>query len=70
MVPMHPALVAMTSDARVAELRRPAGSLSRLPRRRRVAAPAPARVRRATGWFLVRVGLRLVLPRPTTMPAR
>ncbi len=65
MHPMHPAMVEASARSRVAELqgRRPAPR-RRLPRRERSRS-----VRRAIGWFLVNLGMRLALPQPTLRPA-
>jgi len=79
MFPMHPALVEMAIEARAVELRHPGARASWVPRRRPAGAAGHAgaremarsgRVRQAMGWFLVRVGLRLVLPRAAVLPAR
>ncbi len=59
MYPMHPHISRALNQSRIHDLH----DLSR-PRRRR---PSPAR--QATGWFLVRMGLRLALPAPRLMPA-
>jgi hypothetical protein len=57
---MHPAMVEASARLRVAELRglRPAPRTSWPPWRRF------SSVRRAIGWFLVNLGMRLALPQP------
>ena len=77
MTPMNPAMVEMVARARVVEMRQAAAKRSPSGRRlhadgaRRTRRPAarsvsirPAAPRRAVGWFLISVGLRLALPRP------
>jgi hypothetical protein len=77
MTPMNPAMMEMVARARVVEMREAAAKRSRGPRRldadraRRTRVPAqrtvsirPVAPRRAIGWFLISVGLRLALPRP------
>jgi hypothetical protein len=77
MTPMNPAMVEMAAQARVVEMRRAAAKRSPdagrhdAERARRTRAPAegtvsirPAAPRRAIGWFLISVGMRLALPRP------
>ena len=77
MIPMNPAMVEMVAQARVVEMRQAAARRSPGARRleadraRRTRTPAektismrPAAPRRAIGWFLISVGLRLALPRP------
>jgi hypothetical protein len=80
MTPMNPAMVEMVARARVAEMRLAAAGRSRAPwwrdtghsrqlrppAARRTVSIRPATPRRAIGWFLVSVGLRLALPRPVT----
>jgi hypothetical protein len=64
-VPQHPVLYEILARDRVAELRRTAqiGAL----RRRRAGRPQVVRsARKATGWFLVDVGLRLASPSDVT----
>jgi hypothetical protein len=55
----NPALVRAMARDRVVELQQAAGPAPRGRRARR----APSTIRRATGWLLVDVGLRLALPR-------
>jgi hypothetical protein len=65
MQPLHPAMVEASARARVAELQ-----ACRPPLRLRLPSRARSRsVRRAIGWFLVNLGLRLALPQPTVHPA-
>jgi hypothetical protein len=61
---MHPAMAEAIARAHLVEARRP-----------RMAGPSPERhaprgrsVRRATGWFLVNLGLRLAVPRRPLAP--
>ena len=77
MTPMSPALTEMVARPRVTEMRQTATRRSHGTRwpeshgaRRTPTPPAatrwagPARSRRAIGWLLISVGLRLALPRP------
>lgn len=61
----HPALAGALAKDRVAELRRSAEAAARVERKpRRPNVIAAARLR--TGWLLVDMGLRLVMPRAGT----
>lgn len=77
MTPMSPAMMEMVAQARVTEMRQAAAKRSPGARRpvaksaRRNRAPAEKTMsirlgapRRAIGWYLISVGLRLALPRP------
>ncbi len=64
MHPMHPAMVEASARARMAELQGCRPAPGRLPRRR-----GSRSVRRAIGWFLVNLGMRLVVPQTTLRPA-
>jgi hypothetical protein len=74
---MNPALTEMVAHTRMADMRQAAVTRSDAPRRAATACPArtssspvwratgsPAAARRAIGWFLVGVGLRLAVSRP------
>jgi hypothetical protein len=82
LVSMNPALTEMMAQTRMADMRRaaptrltsrrvasanPAGA-NLLPELRLTARPAAAR--RAIGWFLVGVGLRLAVSQPRSASAR
>jgi hypothetical protein len=67
---MHPTMMEMMAHSKMADTQRAAqrGSVARTRAggSSRMARPGPARpvaVRRAIGWFLVSVGLRLAVPR-------
>jgi len=62
MYSMNPGLAGALVDDHVAELRRSAAS--RAPR---ADGPGRCSLRRKTGWFLVSLGLRLVLPRHSVL---
>jgi hypothetical protein len=76
LISMNPAMMERVAQARMAEMRRvvtprsggtgrPAmASAAPGPGWREAGAGHPVAVRRAIGWFLVRVGLRLALSRP------
>jgi hypothetical protein len=77
MTPMNPAMVEMVARARVGEMRQVAAKRSSGVRElntvhaRRVRLPTgrtrsirPAAPRRAIGYFLINLGLRLALPMP------
>jgi hypothetical protein len=83
LVAMNPVVAEMMAHTRMADLQRAAAAPSALSRRgtavgavrtgRPTAQLGAARseaVRRAIGWFLVSVGLRLALPRPRPASAR
>lgn len=60
MYPLHPHIASAFNQSHIEDLRRrPAARASRR-------APGPAR--QATGWFLVRVGMRLAVPAPRLIP--
>jgi hypothetical protein len=76
---MNPTLMEMVAQARVTEMRQAgsarcgrawegAGGMPAEGRAR--AVPARPAARRAIGWFLVRLGLRLALSRPFAASAR
>jgi hypothetical protein len=80
---MNPALTEMVAHTRMADMQRAAVSRSVLSQRgvivRRVAKSAsplprsvarPTAARRAVGWFLVGVGLRLAVARPRPAATR
>jgi hypothetical protein len=76
----NPALTEMVANDRIAELRRvgaPRSSCARRSALTEIGASSRSNRRdhlagsqRAIGWFLVSVGLRLVVPRTRTGPAR
>jgi hypothetical protein len=59
---VHPSLAQTMIDARVAELHRTAQHSRSRRRADPEGTPEVRRVRRATGWFLVDLGLRLAVP--------
>jgi hypothetical protein len=81
MTPMNPAMVEMVARARVSEMRHTAarrshggprhdaGHIGRAAKTRvsavRTRSIRPQAPRRAIGYFLINLGLRLVLPLPT-----
>jgi hypothetical protein len=65
MYSMNPGLAGALADDRVAELRRSAAS--RAPR---AGGSGLRSLRRTAGWFLVSLGLHLVLPRRSVRPRR
>jgi hypothetical protein len=80
---MNPATMERVVQTRIIEMRRAAAKRpfgGRRPVARRTAGTRrplaqsgvafPAAPRRAVGWFLVRVGLRLALPRPRSASAQ
>jgi hypothetical protein len=80
-VAMNPVVAEMVAHTRMADLQRAAEAPSAFSRRggttagpvrsRQSRAQAgPEAARRAIGWFLVGVGLRLALPRPRSASAR
>jgi hypothetical protein len=74
MYSINPGLLAALTEDRAAELRRCAGSARdrQEPARRPAGDGAELRrsaLRRAAGWALVSLGLRLVLPRRSVLPA-
>jgi hypothetical protein len=75
---INPALTEMVAQTRMADMQQAAA-----PRRRAIAGPAatepsllpglavrPVAARRAIGWFLVGVGLRLAVSRPRSAAAQ
>jgi len=81
-VSVNPTLTQMVVQTRMADMRRAAartsdgtrGQISRTVTTRRLptqtGAACPVAARRAVGWFLVSVGLRLARPRPRPAAAR
>jgi hypothetical protein len=83
LVAMNPVVAEMVAHTRMADMQRAAAAPSALSRRRTAVGPAstrrpraqagaagPEAARRAIGWFLVGVGLRLALPRTRAASAR
>jgi hypothetical protein len=78
---VNPTLTQMVAQTRMTDMRRAAARTSDGTRRSRsgvgtrplpsqTGAACPAEVRRAIGWFLVGVGLRLAVPRTRPASAR
>jgi hypothetical protein len=83
LVAMNPVVAEMVAHTRMADLQRAAVAPSAFSRRRtavgsvttrrpraQAGAAGPETARRAIGWFIVGVGLRLALPRPRSASAR